>query len=67
MTTHRGIYYFPSFSDAFRYAQQVGAPTDRIIAYERGYAIQLHVSGPYVGAQSSCLGCRWCPAQERAS
>jgi hypothetical protein len=48
--THNNIYYFPTYKDAKEYAITNRHPTDRIIAYELGYAIQLRVSGPYVGS-----------------
>lgn len=47
--THKGIYYFPTFEAARAYAREHEHPTDRIIRYERGWAIQERVSGPYVG------------------
>lgn len=46
---HKGIYYWPSFEAAREYAIERGHPTDRIISYQLGWAIQLRVSGPYVG------------------
>lgn len=49
MKIHKGIYYFPSYSEAFKYASDNGYPTDRIISYQLGWAIQLYKSGPYVG------------------
>ena len=45
----RNVYYFESFNDAISYALKHDYPTDRIIHYDRGWAIQLRVSGPYVG------------------
>lgn len=48
--THKGIFYFPTHRSAHAYAAEHDAPaSNRIIQYGRGYAIQLHVSGPYVG------------------
>jgi hypothetical protein len=49
MTTHKGIYYFERYETARAYALRGGFPTNRIIYYTRGWAIQLRVSGPYVG------------------
>ena len=49
MKTYKDIFYFPTFDTARQYANRFGYPTDRIIAYTRGWAIQLRVSGPYVG------------------
>ena len=49
MINHKGIFYFPSYESAREFADSQGHPTDRIIAYERGWAIQLRKSGPYVG------------------
>lgn len=47
--TYHGDYYFPTFEAARTYARKHNFPTDRIISYTRGWAIQLKVSGPYVG------------------
>jgi len=49
---HKGTYYFPSHVTAKQYAEENGFPTDRIVEYGRGHAIQLKVSGPYVGPNS---------------
>ena len=49
MQTHRGIYYFPTYQAARSYALAHNHPISRIIEYRRGWAIQLRVSGPYVG------------------
>jgi hypothetical protein len=53
MKTHNGDYYFTSYEAAHAYAVGCGYPTDRIIPYERGWAIQWWKSGPYVGPESS--------------
>jgi hypothetical protein len=45
---HKGIYYFPTYENARDYANLHGHPTNRIIRYEIGWAIQLRISGPYV-------------------
>ncbi|CAN5813034.1 hypothetical protein BH20PSE1_BH20PSE1_00880 [soil metagenome] len=45
----KGIYYFPTDALAREYAVQVGAPSDRIIEYGKGHAIQLKRGGNYVG------------------
>jgi len=47
--THRDIFYFTSYNSAKKYAVENGHPTDRIIEYERGWAIQYGKSGGYVG------------------
>jgi hypothetical protein len=49
MKTYKGDYYFPTYQAARAYALAHRYPTDRIISYGRGWAIQLYVSGPYVG------------------
>ena len=49
MKVYKGDYYFPTFQDARKYAQDNNYQTDRIINYGRGWAIQLYISGPYVG------------------
>ncbi len=45
----KGIYYFDSYKLARDYASLFGYPTNRIINYDLGWAIQLRISGPYVG------------------
>ena len=49
MRTHKDIYYFERHCDAAKYAIDNNWPTDRIINYGLGWAIQIRVSGPYVG------------------
>ena len=44
----KGVYYFPSYSQAVAYAADNDKPSNRIIEYGRGWAIQLRASGPYV-------------------
>ena len=48
-TVHRDIFYFRSRQAAIQYARRYALPVDRIIEYQRGWAIQLRVSGPYAG------------------
>ncbi len=47
--TRKGIFYFPTYDEARTYAWKHDYPTDRIIQYDIGWAIQLRRSGPYVG------------------
>lgn len=47
--TRKGIYYFPTFQTAREWAQENGWPTDRIIAYQVGWAVQSGESGNYAG------------------
>ena len=47
--TRKGIYYFPTFASARDFARDNDYPTDRINEFTIGWAIQLRVSGPYVG------------------
>jgi len=49
---YKGITYFSTYESARDYAKTRGFPCDRIIGYNRGYAIQLMVSGPYVGPET---------------
>lgn len=49
MKTRKGVYYFPTYKEAREYATTHSYPTDRIIRYEIGWAIQLRISGPYAG------------------
>lgn len=52
MRTSKGIYYFKFYQDARDYALKHNWPSDRIIPYIKGWAIQLYRSGPYVGPKS---------------
>jgi len=47
--TRKGIYYFDSYEAARNYAVKRWLPTERIICYEIGWAIQVRKSGPYIG------------------
>ncbi len=49
MTTHKGIFYFKDWSAAHGFAAAHALPLNRIICYQRGWAIQLRISGPYAG------------------
>jgi hypothetical protein len=49
ITAKRGVYYFSHYEAARDHAVAWGFPTDRIIAYELGWAIQLRRGGDYVG------------------
>ena len=50
--TFKGVFYFSGYTAAKDYAQNHSFPTDRIISFGRGAAIQLRVSGPYVGPKT---------------
>lgn len=52
MKLARGIYYFDSYSSARAYANEHDLPTDRIISYGLGWAIQFGKSGSYAGPGS---------------
>ena len=47
--THKGIHYYQTLIEAQRAATSADWPTDRIIDYQRGYAIQWCKSGSYLG------------------
>ena len=47
MRTCKGIYYWPEFPDTR--AVSASIPGSRVVGYEVGYAVQLRLSGPYVG------------------
>ena len=56
MKTYKGVYYFPDNRTkqtgrraAHYYAVKHGWPTNRIISFSYGHAIQLRSGGPYVG------------------
>lgn len=55
MKTYKDTYYFPTYQAARTYAEVGMMPTNRIIEYGRGWAIQFHVSGPYAGASRRSL------------
>lgn len=52
MKQHKGTFYFKYHEDALKYAIEGNWPTDRLIQYQRGWAIQLRRSGPYVGPEA---------------
>jgi hypothetical protein len=54
--THKNIWYFPTFAAARSHATIHRLPTDRIIYYGRGWAIQYRAGGPYVGPYDSVKG-----------
>ena len=47
---HKGIWYWPDYEDARAFAESFGLPSDRIIGYSKGWAIQMCKSGSYVEA-----------------
>lgn len=51
MRTVKGVTYFGGYTTARQYALDAGLPTDRIIAYGLGWAIQREKSGPYWNAE----------------
>ena len=61
MKCRHGVYYFTTRDMAAAFAQSIHAPAHRIVEYQRGYAIQWHTSGPYVGPTNlTHSGCEWC-------
>lgn len=49
----KNVYYFAAYGSAHDYALANQWPTDRIISFELGWAIQLACSGAYVGPSSA--------------
>jgi len=47
--TRKGVYYWTNEKGAKRWATDNDWPTDRIILYGRGYAVQCGQSGNYAG------------------
>lgn len=45
--TYQGVTYFIDYKSAYDYAVKNNLPTERIIEYTRGFAIQSRKSGPY--------------------
>lgn len=56
MKTYKTVTYWKTFTDALNYALANDLPTDRIIKYQKGYAIQRYVSGPYYNEKAK----KWC-------
>jgi len=46
---YKNIFYFKKFIIAREWAENNGWPIDRIIRYQRGWAIQFGKSGNYAG------------------
>ena len=46
---HQNVYYWPTYTEARTFARDNEFPTDRIIYYELGWAVQIGISGDYVG------------------
>jgi hypothetical protein len=63
---HNGAFYFATHERAERYAREKGYPTDRIILYDRGHAIQGGESGDYAGPHGLKIG-NWKPADTEAN
>ena len=65
---HRGVLYFPDDAEAKAFANEMLAGTRfqesfRVVRYIKGYAVQLHRSGPYLGSEEDAFedhSCRWC-------
>lgn len=55
MITKNDVTYWSTYEDARDYAIAHGYPTDRIIKYGLGWAVQLRISGPYVSAPVTAL------------
>ena len=49
MRVSKGICYWLTYDAAREAAQLALWPWDRIIAYRLGWAVQLRISGPYMG------------------
>ena len=47
---HKGVTYFNSRENAILYAETHNLPTERIIEYGYGFAIQKYMSGSYYDA-----------------
>lgn len=47
--TVKGVTYYETWQQASTIANYLGA---RVVRYERGYAVQRHVSGPYWNSET---------------
>ena len=65
MKTRKDTYYFDTYDSARDWAVYNSWPITRIIEYSRGYAVQLHPSGPYagLGIDPQTHHCDWCDAK----
>ena len=52
----KGVYYFKDRNEAKRWAEKNGWPTDRIISYDKGWAVQSGKSGNYAGPGEKSKG-----------
>tara|TARA_R100001079_G_scaffold95344_1_gene58373 strand:- start:493 stop:678 length:186 start_codon:yes stop_codon:yes gene_type:complete len=47
MKQYKGVAYFKNYKDA-RLHMKKHAPNGRLVSYERGWAVQVRISGPYL-------------------
>ena len=50
---YKGTAYFKDREDAEAHMKKF-APEGRIVEYERGYAVQTRISGPYLNKYGDC-------------
>lgn len=50
---YQGVTYFINYKTAYDYAVKHNLPTERIIEYMRGFAIQSNVSGAYYNIETN--------------
>ena len=57
VTEKNGVAYFKDFNDARDHGQKHGKgyPTWRVVSYERGFAVQARISGPYFGKNGELI------------
>lgn len=63
MRKHKGVYYFDKRETAESALKALEWPNGRIVEYERGFAVQVHKSGPYLPEviELKYHKCDWCP------
>ena len=47
---HKGVAYFEQYKHAIEHKMKY-ASTGRVVSYNRGYAVQVKISGPYLNKE----------------
>ena len=47
--THKGVRYFADCREALDFRDRYGVDGARVVRYQRGWAVQVRISGPYLG------------------
>lgn len=60
----KDVWYWPTYQEARQWARNNNWPTERIIAYRLGWAVQAYESGYYAGPDIAppAIGCGYEPS-----